>query len=169
MNLPKTVLLFAGFLLGGILLSCGSANVPVQITFVDTTADGASQLNPLEIETSNGIDGRGSVHLQATASESFEGEIGFLNIIDAALSVPPEGVLFHRTDPNATESDNDDEGPYELLPLESVRFYVIINPTDCTATAPEAKKITVSVGPNGESATAFVDVWVRTASPVPCP
>ncbi len=153
------------FLLACLLASCGSGDVPIEIEFISQGADGASQLNPLEITTSAGNAGRGSIHLQVRAKETFEGEIGFLNTIDAELQIPEAGLIFNENDENATTDDR----PYELDPLDTFPFYVIINPADCTGTGSEAKKITIAVGPNGGSVSDAVDVWVRTASPVPCP
>ncbi len=165
MKLLKTIRLPAIFLLACLLGSCGSGDVPLEIEFTSLGADGASQLNPLEITTSADNAGRGSVHLQVRAKETFEGEIGFLNTIDTELQVPQAGLIFNESDENATSDDR----PYELAPLETLSFYVIINPTDCTSTSSEAKRISVSVGPDGGGVSDVVDVWVRTASPVPCP
>lgn len=148
---------FVAVLLG----SCGSAgDALLSLNFVSMSAQGSSQLDPIEITTS--ADASVAVELAVQADLEYGGnEVDFRAVLPENLfgDGSEAGVVYSKDKPNVLMS----EGPFALSAGEGFTFYAVIRPLEDSGDCVTATAIKIATIPDSD----FVQVYIRACPPGP--
>lgn len=143
------------------IAGCGNeGDVLLFLDFTESNAAGSSEVNAIELTSSDGsVYG---VPLEVTASAGFDGEVDFRAVLDTdifditGMSDPDSGVVFSSSNPAATTGNS----PFSLSPGESQTFYAVINLANGSGSC-GLHFVRVATIPDAD----FVDIHLRVCPP----